>query len=120
MIWPYTHHCKVDAAVVLKTVKQADQPFALCGSQDIALGQNVPDLIQLEQKLLAHDLQRADLPSVLLLREIHLTITTLTDLSENLEVTVPQSGSSAAQLRSFATKVLLEVGLVLFGIHRRW
>lgn len=104
----------------MKSVKQADQPLTLRGRQDIALSQDVPDLIQLEQKLLAHDLQRADLPSVLLLREVDLTITSLTDLGENLKVTVPQPGSSATQLCSFATKVLLQIGLIFFGVHRRW
>lgn len=83
------HHRKVDALVVLKGVEQADQPLALSSGKDIALCQDVANLVQLEQQLLAHDLQSAHFTRILLLGQIDLSIATLADLCENLEVTLP-------------------------------
>jgi len=83
------HHSKVDAFVILKGVEQADQPLALSSGKDIALCQDVANLVQLEQQLLAHDLQSAHLTRVFLLGQVDLSIATLTDLCENLEVTLP-------------------------------
>lgn len=75
-----TDHCEIDAAIVLKSIQQPDEPFALRVCEDISLGQNMPDLIHLKQQLLAHDFQRADFTCVFLLCQIDLTITPLTDL----------------------------------------
>ena len=47
------------------------------------------DFVQLEKQFLAHDLQSANFLGILLLREIYLTIATLTNLCENLEIAVP-------------------------------
>jgi len=100
MLWAKVdcYHRQVDAPVVLKGVQQPNKPFALRRGQNIALRQDMSDLIELEQQILAHDFQRTDFACVLLLRQIHLTIATLTDLSENLEVSVSESSATLAQI----------------------
>lgn len=80
------------------------------------------DLVQLEQQLLAHDLQRAHLLGVLLLGQKNLAITTLTDLGEDLEVTLAKSHPSLAEISSFPTGILgphLVVGVIIGRGRRR-
>lgn len=79
------------------------------------------DLIQLEEQFLAHDLQRAHLLGVLLLGQKHLTVATLTDLCEDLEVTLAKSHPSLSEISSFPTGILvphLVVGVII-GRGRR-
>lgn len=78
------------------------------------------DLVQFEEQLLAHDLQRTHLLGVLLLGQEDLAITALTDLCEDLEVTLSKSDPSLAEISSFPTGVLvphLVVGVVV-GLGR--
>lgn len=115
-----THHSKIDALVILERVQKSHQPFALSGSQNITLGEDVSNFIQLEQELLAHDLQSADLPCVFLLRKINLPISSLANLCENLEVTLPQSSSSLAEIGSLTAKILGK-SIIVFGFWGgRW
>jgi len=108
-----THHSKIDTLVILESVEQAYEPLALSSGQDVALCQDVADLVQLEQQLLAHDLQGADFTCVLLLGQVHLSITTLADLREDLEVALPQPSASLAEVGTLAAQVLCE-GIVVF------
>jgi len=63
----------------------------------------MPDLVQLEKKLLAHDLQRTDFPRILLRRQVDLSIATLSNLGENLEVTMLQSRTALSQIGPLST-----------------
>ncbi|KAH0238732.1 hypothetical protein KCV06_g8, partial [Aureobasidium melanogenum] len=85
-------HGEVDAGLVLKSVEQTHQPVTLCGGENVALGQD-----------------SADFACVLLLRQVDLTVATLTDLSQNGKVTMVETSASGAELRTFASKVLLHV-----------
>lgn len=108
-------HRQVDLVIILEGIQKLDEPFALSGSQDVTLCENMPDLIQFEQQLLAHHLQRAHLARVLLLCQIHLSIATLADLRQDLEVVLAQTGPTLAQMRPFAAQVFEQRGLVFFG-----
>lgn len=79
------------------------------------------DLVELEQQLLAHDLQRADLLGILLLSQEHLAIATLSDLRKNLKVTLSESHPSLAEIGSLSTGILVpHMGEGLFvGIGRK-
>jgi hypothetical protein len=82
----------------------------------------VPDLVQLEQKLFAHDLQRADLSRVFLLGKKHLTVTALTDLCKNLEISLSKADTPLAQIGTLPSRVLmphLTVGLLIRSRRRR-
>src|SRR4051794_1813419 len=98
-------HRQIDLGIILEGIEQLDKPFALRSCENIALGENMTDLIELEKQLLAHNLQRAYLTRILLLRQIHLSITTLTDLSQNLEITLAKTGTTLAEMGAFATEV---------------
>jgi len=80
----------------LEGVEQFDQPLRLGSSQDISLGQNVSHFVEFEQQFLSHDLKRTDFSSVFLLSEIDLSIATLANLSQDLEVTMSKAGSALA------------------------
>lgn len=115
-----THHCKINILVILERVQQTDEPLALGSCQDVSFGQDVAHLVQLEQQLLAHDLQGAHLLRVLLLGQEHLTVTTLPDLCQDLEVALSESHTPLAQVCPLATGVLaphLLIGL-LIGLGR--
>lgn len=71
------------------------------------------DLVQLEKQFLAHNLQCADLARVLLLGQIDLSIASLTDLSEDLEVALPQARPSLAQIGALTTEILCKGIIVL-------
>jgi hypothetical protein len=79
----------------------------------------VANFVQLEQELLAHDFQGANFSCVLLLCEVHLTIAALSDLGQDLEVCVPQSGASLSKVCSLPTQVLAEC-LVVLGFRCGW
>lgn len=71
------------------------------------------DLIQLEQKRLAHDLQSAHFFCILLLRQEDLPIASLTDLCEDLKVALPQPSASLAQIGALAAEILCQSVVVL-------
>jgi hypothetical protein len=75
------------------------------------------DFIQLEQQCLAHDFQCADLARVLLLRQKHLSVASLSDLGKNLEIALPQASATLPKIGAFAAKVLSK-GIVVLGFWR--
>jgi len=66
------------------------------------------NLIHLEQQLLTHNLERANFARIFLSSQIDLPVPTLTDLRENLEITITKSRPTLPQERTFSTKVLGE------------
>jgi hypothetical protein len=78
------------------------------------------NLVELEEKLLAHDLERAHFACIFLLRQIYLSIATLPDLRQNLEVALPQPCTSLPEVGSLAPKVLRKsVAVFCLGGGRR-
>jgi len=65
------------------------------------------DLVKLEEKFLAHHLESADLSGILLLSEENLTITTLSDLCENLEVSLAKTNTTLSQVRTLSPSVFV-------------
>jgi hypothetical protein len=78
----------------LEGIEQADEPLALCVGQDVTLCENVPHFIQFEQQLLTHDLQRTDLSRILLLGKEDLSISTLSNLRKNLEISLSKTDAT--------------------------
>lgn len=78
------------------------------------------DLVQLKQQLLAHDFEGTNFTGVLFLSQVHLSITTLANLGENLEVALPQSSASLAEVGTFTTEILCKSIVVLFFGRLRW
>lgn len=77
--------------------------------------------VQLEQQLLTHDLQGTHLFRVLLLSQVHLSISALSDLREDLEVALPQTCPPLAQVGPFTAKILCEGIIILsVGSGGRW
>jgi hypothetical protein len=68
----------------------------------------VADFIELEKQLFAHDLQSANLLSVFLLRQEHLSISTLPNLGENLKVSMMEPGAAFSEIGSFTTKIFVQ------------
>lgn len=79
------------------------------------------NLVQLEEQLLAHDLERADLARILLLGQIDLAIATLSDLGQDLEVGVAEANATLAQIGPLPACVLVpQLFVLLFvGLGRR-
>lgn len=78
------------------------------------------NFVKLEQQLLAHNLQGTDFPSILLLCQENLTITTLTDLCEDLEIALAKTYTALAKVGTLSTSILLPDGLVGFFGSSRW
>lgn len=78
----------------------------------------MPDLIQFEEQLLAHDLQSAYLTRVLLLRKVYLSVSTLSDLGQDLEVALTQSGAAFTQVCTLATEIPIQRRLIFFDRGR--
>lgn len=114
------YHCEEDALLVLEGVKQADKPFTPGRGQNVTLREDVADFVELEQQLLAHDLQGAHFTRVLLLRQEDLTIATLANLCEDLEVALSQAGAALPQIGALPAQVFGQ-SLVVFvlGCGRR-
>jgi len=72
------------------------------------------NLIELEYQLLAHDLQGAHLSRILLLRKVDLSITTLPNLCEDLEITLTQADSTLSKVGTLASSIFLPQGVVCF------
>jgi len=66
------------------------------------------NLVHLEQCTLAHLLQRTYFPGFLFSSEIDLSITSLPDLSDDVELFYPQLGPPSPQQHTFASTVRLE------------
>lgn len=117
-----TYHGEIDTLVILERVEQPNQPFALCCSQDITLGQDMANLVQLEQQLFAHHLQSTHFFGVLFLSQVYLPIASLADLCEDLEITLPQSCPSLAEIGTLAAEVLCKgiVVLCIWCCRGRW
>lgn len=73
------------------------------------------NLVHLEQSLLSHLFQRTNLSGLLFARQVHLAISTLPNLSDDVELINLQLCSSPPQKDSLAPAVRLE----LLGIFRR-
>lgn len=101
----------------MESIQQSDKPLTLCCSQNVTLSQNVANLVQLEQKRLAHDLQRTNFFGILFLSQEHLPIASLTNLGKDLKVTLPQTSASLAKIGALAAEVFRE-GFVVFGFGR--
>ena len=108
-------HSKIDLIVVLEGVEQFHEPLTFGRSENIPFGQNVSDLVQLEQQLLAHDLQRAHFTSVLLLSKENLTIPTLSNLGQNVEISMVKACAALAEMRSLSAKIFLQRRLIFGG-----
>lgn len=82
----------------------------------------MPDFVQLEKQFLAHDLQRANFPSIFLGCKINLTIASLPDLSKDLKIAMSQPSPSLPQIGSLSAKVLVpgRLVLLLWGLRWRW
>lgn len=109
-----TYHRQVNALLILKGIQQAHKSLALCVGQDITLGENVSDLVQLEQQLLAHNLQRTHLSGVLFLGEEDLTIPTLSNLRKNLKVSLSETDSALSKVGSLSANIFLPDRIVCF------
>jgi hypothetical protein len=77
------------------------------------------NLIQLEKQLLAHDLQCADLPSILLLGEEDLSISTLSNLCKNLKIALTKTDSSLSEIGPLSSNIFLPDRIVGFFVGSR-
>ncbi len=102
-----THHCKINTLLVLEGVQQTNKPFAFSTSQNISFSKNMSDLVKLEKKLLGHDLQGTNFSSVLLRGEEDLSITTLSNLCENLEISLAKTNTPLSKIRTLSSHILL-------------
>lgn len=116
---------------VLERVQQTDEPWRFSSSENIALDEDVSDLmnplaaclkrcekaylVHFMQGTFPHLLQRADFAGLLLSSQEHFAITTLSNLRDNMELIDFELCPTPAQEDSFAPTV----GLELFGIFRR-
>ena len=114
------YHGEIDALLILKCVEELNQPLALGSCQYVSLCQYMPNFIKLEKQLLAHHFQRAYLPSIFLGSQEHLAVSTLSNLSEDLEVSMMQSRATFAQIGSFSAEVFVSCCFILRrGCSRR-
>ena len=74
----------------------------------------MPDFIQFEEELLAHYFQSTDFPGVFLGCKIDLSIATLTNLGEDLKVSVTKSCAAFPKIRSFSAQIFVSCRFVLF------
>ncbi len=74
-------------------------------------------LIHLEQRLLFHLFQRADLPCLLLPGKKDLAISTLANLGDDMELVDAKLGTPPAEKYAFAPTVTLELFRILRGLE---
>jgi len=79
----------------------------------------MPNLIQLEEEFLAHNLQCAYFSRILLLGEENLSVTTLADLSKNLEVSLTKTNTTLSQVGTLSPNILLPKWVICFFGCRR-
>lgn len=77
------------------------------------------DLVQLEEQLLAHNLQRAHFSCIFLRCKVDLSVAALSDLSKDLEVTMLQSSTAFSEVGSLSAQVFVSCGFIFF-CRRRW
>lgn len=77
------------------------------------------NLVQLEEQLLAHDLQCANLPGILLLGKENLTISTLSNLCKNLEIALTKTDSSLSEVGTLSSSIFLPDRVVCFFVGCR-
>src|SRR5689334_11647906 len=65
------------------------------------------NFVEFEEQLFAHNLQSAHLFGVLLLRQEHLAVATLANLSQDLEISVSKANSPLTEIGSLSTRILL-------------
>jgi hypothetical protein len=115
-----THHRQVNTLIILEGVEQSNQPLALRVGQDITLCKDVSNFIQFEEQLLAHNLQRTNFSGILLLGKEDLSISTLSNLRKDLEITLPETNPTLSEIGSLSANVLLPDRIVCFlGRGRR-
>jgi len=74
------------------------------------------NFVELEQQLLAHDLQCTDFSGVLLLSKENLPVATLPHLCENLEITLAEADSSLSKIGTLSPSIFLPNRVIgLFG-----
>jgi hypothetical protein len=79
----------------------------------------VSNLIQLEQQLLAHDLQGADLSGILLLSEEDLSISTLSNLCKDLEIALAKTDSTLSEIGTLSSNIFLPDRIIRFLVGCR-
>ena len=62
----------------------------------------MPDFIQLEEELFAHDFKRTNFSCILFGCKIYLSIASLTNLCEDLEIAVAKSCAALSQIGSLS------------------
>lgn len=72
----------------------------------------MPNLIEFKEKLFAHDFQGAHLPRVFLCGKIDLSISTLSDLRQDLKIAVSKSCTSLPQICALSAQVFVLCGFV--------
>jgi hypothetical protein len=105
MVRSKAYHCEVYARLVLEGIQQSDEPLAIRICENISLSQNVSNLIQFKEQRLAHNLECANLLGIPLLGQVHLTVPTLTNLCEDLEIALSQASPAFSQICTLPTKV---------------
>ena len=80
----------------------------------------MPNLVKLKKQLLAHHFQGANLPSVLLLREEHLAVASLANLSEDLKVGMAKAHPPLAEICTLATAVLVPHHVMRGPVRGGW
>lgn len=85
-------HGEVDKLGVLERVQEAHEPVRVRGREDVALGEDVADLVELGERALAHALERHDGATlgardpVARPREKDLAVAALADLGDDVEM----------------------------------
>ena len=74
----------------------------------------MPDFVKFEQELLAHYFQGTDFSSVFLGCKIHLSVATLANLSEDLEVSMTKSRPALPKICSFSAQIFVFCRFVFF------
>lgn len=116
----YTYHSKVYALLILERIQQAYEPLTLGSCENVSLGEDMLDFIKLEKHLLVHNFQSTNLTRILLLSQENLSISTLSNLGKDLEVSLAKSDTAFAKICALATCVLRPERVVCFFRSCRW
>lgn len=115
-------HGKIDTLVILERVEQSNKPLTLRRGKNIAFCQDMANLVELEQQLLAHHLQSTNFACVLFLGQKDLSISSLANLCEDLEIALSKPDSSFSKIGTFSAGVFVpHLSMVLLvGLWWRW
>lgn len=91
--------------LVLKSIKQTNQPSTRGCGEYVSLCENMSDFVQFKQYTFAHYFQRTDFAGILFLRQENLSISTLAYLCKYLEVSAPQFRASFTEIGAFSPAV---------------